>query len=295
MQKFVLILCILIVGCAKVPLPTQPEQRENTTPNPLAVQEYEPPIPEKEPFNITIKGLEPYHMATYGLFARAAADKWEKIIVEGLPDVGEIDDVVIEFQWGGTVKNYLASARPSLQHLRHGSGLPCYGVITLYDPIDGYINNYADLKNSDITKIIFHEMGHILGFDLWTLTYGGQGDKIESINGAQYFTGGTAIDAYREALYQQGEKLAYAIPDLRLPIEPDAFHWRYPALKWDVMAPFFHTDNVVTKVTICALDDMGYTVDLSQAEDPKPSRLTKPAIGRPIFRCDDNAIYGVEP
>ena len=291
MRNAMLILLLFIAGCSKVPVPTQPEQRDNTTPNPLVVQEYEPPVAQKEPFNITIKGLDSPHMAAYLLFAAVAADRWEKIIVEGLPDVGDIDDVLIEFQWGGTNENYLASARPSLQHLRHGSGLPCYGVITLYEPIDGYINNYADLKNSDITKIIFHEMGHILAFDFWVIAYGGQQDKIESINGTLYFTGETAIDAYREALYQQGEKLAYAIPDLRLPVEPDAFHWRYPALKWDIMAPFFHTDNVLTKVTICALDDMGYTVDLSQAEDPKPSRLSKPAIGRPIFRCDGETLY----
>ena len=276
-----------LIGCSGV-APTQPE---NTTPNPLSMQDAEPPVTQSEPFNITFTG----YIGAYTGFAHAAAAKWEKIIVEGLPDVGGIDDVLIELRDGGASKNYIASASASLSHLRHGSGLPYYGTVTIYDPIDNYfdIEDIMDAPNSDITKILFHEIGHVLAFDYWALTYGERhADKVTLINGAQYFTGERAIDAYREVLYQQGEKLAYAIPDLLIPLESTAFHWRYPALKWDIMSPYFHTDNVLTAVTVCALEDLGYKVDMSQAEQPNPLRLAKRALGHSFF-CDGTHIRTV--
>ena len=282
----------LLISCAKI-APTQPEVKENTTPNPMTTQAYTPPVPQTEPFNITIKGLTDPRMSAYGGSIVRAVQKWEKVIVEGLPDIGEVDDVVIEFKDGGKNEKLLASASPSWRHIRYGSGLSYYGTVTIYDTVNSLID-VNDIPGSlgDIEKVIFHEIGHILAFDYWALTTGGQGDKLKVVNGAHFFTGERAIDAYREALYQQGEKLAYAIPDLLLPLEPDSFHWRYPALKWDVMSPYFHTDNVLTAVTICALEDIGYTVDMSQAEDPKPWRLTKPTLGHPFF-CDGTHVHTV--
>ena len=272
-----------LFACSSV-VPTQPEV-EGYRENPLTTQQYEPPTVQEEPFNIAITGqLSDSNIGVFYLPALLAAREWERIIVEGLPDVGNVDDITIELKWGGERGGFLASAYPSLRHLRHGSGLPYYGVVTFYRPLSNY--NFGDIQ-----KIIFHEIGHALGFDFYVLSQHTPDAKIETINGAYFFSGETAIDEYRKVLYQhQGEKMAYAIPGLLVPVHADGFHWRHPALQWDVMSPFFSTDNVVTGVTIGAFADMGYVVDMSQAKEPAPTRLAKPAIGRPIFRCDGGRL-----
>lgn len=81
-----------------------------------------------------------------------------------------------------------------------------------------------------------------------------------------------------------GEKLAFGIPDLRVPMAGTS-HWRFPELQWDIMQPYGMPGSVLIKVTIGAMEDLGYKVNYFQAEYP-PSNLTKPAIGRPIFKHD---------
>lgn len=51
------------------------------------------------------------------------------------------------------------------------------------------------------------------------------------------------------------------------------------------MTDRYNWGNKLTLVTIQAMADLGYLVDVSQAEEPL-AKLTKPAIG-PVFICQD--------
>ena len=136
---------------------------------------------------------------------------------------------------------------------------------------------------ADWEQITLHEICHAIGFSSWQL------DRIvglETISGTRYFMGENAARAYRQILFENGEKMAYAIPDLHVPMESTNTHWNGKALRWDLMAPYYF-GNVLTNVTIQAMRDIGYSVDETQAESP-PLRLLKPALSghNKMFYCD---------
>ena len=300
MQKFVLILCILIVGCAKVPLPTQPEIIE-IAPDvgaPLGEQQIAPTV-NKEPFQITLEGVDdlPITSAQKLTILRAKL-QWEDVIVEGLPDhttyfaatppvARTIDDILISVLWEPAPEGERWLGRGGAWYMRPDStgGLPFYGKITIYD-------NMLQ-EDIEVWKIMMlHEIGHVLGFteDMFKRKVG-----ILEIGGVRYLNGENAALAYRELLYNMGEKLAFGIPYIRAPLDSDApHHWKYPEMRWDTMHPYISIGSALTSVTIGAMADLGYVVDMTRAQPPA-SYLTKPAIGRPIFRCDGNALHRVVP
>ena len=100
------------------------------------------------------------------------------------------------------------------------------------------------------------------------------------------YTGELGSEAYRQILRQQGK--ANVTPDMGVPLAPDFHHWRQDALYWDVMSPEHNRQAVLSLTTIQTMADLGYTVDVTQAERPS-WYLTKPTIG-PRFICDGNRI-----
>lgn len=294
-MKWLLVGVLLLwAGCGKVPTPVEPEIEETpgVTGEPAQSQQTTPSV-QNEPFNITATGIDDLPFASWQKRAiRNAIQKWEAIIVEGVPDttnwLGQIDDIQIHFDyWMDEQVNphgYFASTDSYLKRIAE-PGFPYYGRVNIYAKLlmspEYNTPSYWEL-------LIAHEIAHVLGFSQTMLERVG----VETTPETRYFTGPKACEAYRGFLYHtKGEGLAYAIPNLRIPLMPESWnsHWQYPALEWDVMSPYIDPRAVITLVTIQAFADMGYIVDLSQAERPS-SYLTKPAVG-PRFICDGKHIF----
>ena len=270
MYHFILVVFLVVLaGCSQVQTPAGPVEKE--VPADALHAQQTVPTYEVEPFNIEAIGLSSLPVNTWQRQAiDRAIEKWEDVIVEGLPDVGTIDDIRIMFEWS-TTSTRLASAY--IGSVRGGRlGLPYYATITISSIMS---NTYYD--KDDWENVVLHEIGHALGFS-WALT---NSVGTSSIMGNRFFNGTHAAEGYRQILSLKGEQLANAIPDLRVPLQPDLWdnHWKYPALQWDIMNPYYHfwAEAVLTKVTIGAMRDFGYTVDMTQADDP-PVTLAKSSV-----------------
>ena len=276
-----------ILGCTRA-TPTSPGETTEYGEELLADQGTGPTT-EKEPFNITLLGMEYLPLAAYQKrYIVEAKEIVEGIIVEGLPEVRihasireePIDDLAVYIVMGQK-ENALAAASNILN--RNNNGLPYWGVLTIHK---GLIDrNYS---SSDWRQVIVHELIHILGFVEPTI----QGNLTEKINGVRFFNGENAILGYRDILYNvMGEKTAFAIPDLRVPMaeHEHGTHWKYPEMKWEIMQRHFFRNASLTKVTLGALSDIGYKVDMTKAETPS-RYYTKPAIAGPHFACDGQHI-----
>ena len=113
-----------------------------------------------------------------------------------------------------------------------------------------------------VTDIIFHEIGHVLGFGaLW--------DHLELISGSgtsdPRFTGSGAVAEYGD-LGGTGD----------VPLESGGGeataegHWRESTFDTEIMTGFAEpvgTAQPLSRVTIASMEDIGYTADRSQADD----------------------------
>lgn len=260
-----------------------------------------PTQPEIDSFDITIIGVESLPIEGWQKVAiEQAAKRWEGIIAEGfpasknVPDVGDLDDFLLEFQYselyvGSTNRGQkvLAGAIPT--KFRGGEkSLPFRGVVTIYGNLATY-----PLSNWEWESIMMHEIAHALGFSPGLRNFKG----LESIrmNNRLYFLGPLAAEAYRDILFQSGKR--DLSPETLVPLDNDGGHWDGRDLSWDIMSPMHFRGSVITKVTIQAMADIGYTVDVSKADTPPRSMLiTKLAIGRPFFHCDGEHIHAaVQP
>jgi hypothetical protein len=134
--------------------------------------------------------------------------------------------------------------------------VPFVGLLTLdsddLTPIAG---------QSTLTDIIFHEMGHVLGFgSLW--------DSFDLVFGSDtadpVYTGAAAVAEWR-ALDQVGD----------VPVEntggagTENVHWRETVFNREIMTGFIESgvDQPLSRITIAAMEDLGYEVDRSAADD----------------------------
>jgi 20S proteasome alpha/beta subunit len=195
---------------------------------------------------------------TYQSYFTAAAQRWQQIITADLPDVdsatyGHIDDLLISASVtsidgpGGI----LGQAGPDLFRST-GSHLPYHGIMQ-FDSAD-----LASLAaNGELSYVILHEMGHVLGFgsSLWTA----DGLKI----GSQYI-GADAVNAYR----QLGSG-----PTNSVPLETTGgagtagSHWSEAVFGNELMTGFISgTPDPLSILTVGAMQDLGYTVNYGAAD-----------------------------
>ena len=233
----------------------------------------------------------------------AAADRWMKIVsedvsdvdfslgtpfgadkcVEGQPAVSDtIDDVRIYVRIiaidgaGGT----LAQAGPCA--IRDVTGIPVLGSMEL---------DQADLEkleqDGDMLEVVLHEMGHVLGIGtIWSSDLAGLlvNPSLPSSPGADtHFSGPLAIAAFDAAggvSYTGGSKV---------PVENNAEegssdgHWRETELETELMTPILDVamSNPLSAITIQSLADVGYGVDVSQADafsTPSMAPTLSPAV-----------------
>ena len=243
---------------------------------------------------------------------RAAADKWESIITKGLParitglstpcqyrgvvgnthDFGKfVDDLHIDIRVGD-LSGALASANTCNHRSESDGGLPYISFIE-FDAAS--LNR---MTSAQLRVVTLHEMGHALGFgtvDKWfdllvnrTRDYYRANPTSTTLPDA-YFPGAAAVSAFDE--------IASSYTDGKVPVENDTQnytegswdgHWRHSVFgTTEVMASSGVSSSArLSKITIAALADLGYSVDYTQADSytlPGSSSVVGSQLSEPVL------------
>jgi hypothetical protein len=109
--------------------------------------------------------------------------------------------------------------------------------------------------NNLLHDTMLHELGHVFGIgSLW------HGMIEATKDGGPYFTGPLARKAFDAA-----GGSSYDGP--KVPVQVDlAHHWRAPILGGELMSPSVGDGMALSEITLSALADLGYEVDMSEAD-----------------------------
>ena len=192
-----------------------------------------------------------------------AAARWGQIISVDVPAVvidGEtIDDVRIDAagEFIDGPRGVLGRAGPI--DLRPGSFIPATGVMA-FDSAD-----LAQMeRDGSLVSVIVHEMGHVLGF-------GTIFDRVDLIAGAggpdPRFTGPNATREYGDLLGGDGPRpVSVPLANVGGPGTRDG-HWREAVFANELMTGFLDVGaNPISRTTIGAFEDLGYSVDYAAAD-----------------------------
>ena len=236
-------------------------------------------VPHYTQFDIDVVWLTRPSAATNRAFGRAVA-RWQQVVTADVPNIqfsgqennwcgirlrfyAEVDDLVVF----AVVRNIdgnggtLARAGPCI--IRQ-SGLP------LFAGIDMDSSDIDDLGDDGLFVVSLHEMGHTLGIGtLWSHFGLLRNPSLPDNPGADtHFTGPRAIAAFDEAAnfsYGGGAKV---------PVENQAesgssdSHWRRSVFGSELMNPSYSPGrrSPMSAITIQSLADLGYQVDVGQAD-----------------------------
>ena len=244
-----------------------------------------PNVAPSSQFDIEIIFADNNLTASQKAIFTTAENTWEQIIIGDVPDANDvelpsggtqafIDDLVIEatapaIDGSGGI---LGQAGPRL--VRGGGGLPLTGIMQ-FDSAD-----LADLENSgQLNDVILHEMGHVLGIGtIWD--FGGR--DLLTNNGGFFkkdnprFTGEIATAQYNQIFNNT---------ETSVPVENTGgegtrdSHWRESVFDNELMTGFLDggVDNPLSRITAGSLEDIGYEVDLTAADDYAPPLI--PILG----------------
>jgi uncharacterized protein YjdB len=204
-----------------------------------------------------------------------AESRWEELLIGDLPSVvvtldtaecvtvahpavaETIDDVVIftEVTAIDGSGGMLAQAGPCV--VRVPGRLALVGVMQ-FDEAD-----LSDLEaTSDLVETIIHEMGHVLGLGAgtpWSTTL------VDAGGADPYWPGTEAVNQY----LLNGGSSTNRVPVANTGGAGTAdVHWREAHMGRELMTGFINIGSVnpLSKITIGAMKDMGYTVDLTKAD-----------------------------
>jgi Ca2+-binding RTX toxin-like protein len=219
-------------------------------------------------FNIDVNlpaGLSASNSQAFNL----AEQKWESIVRGDLPDVvvanvGTIDDLVINVVLAPIDGPGGVLGSTNIDVARTGTFLPALATITI---------DSADLDslstNGALTDVALHEFAHALGFGtVWTdqRLIAGEGTTNPR------FVGRQATAEYNRA-FRNSEP--------NVPVENVGgagsanSHWRESLFGNELMSSVLNTgSNPLSRVTVAALADMGYDVDLNFADPYTPPTTT---------------------
>ena len=213
-----------------------------------------------------------------------AITKWESIITGDIPDVTNaqvekvgtisVDDIRIDFnlendvnfgaitttfdEKGGFRSGYSnENFDPAENDLQNA--LPFYSQVSFNDTTAGD----ETISDEIFTNIAFHEIAHALGFsttsDLFELF--GVAENIDAEN--VEFTGSNAVEAYNE-IFDNDEDFVPIVTE-------EGGHWSKSELGNEILTPTIESNSVISEVTLGAMADIGYDVDLSQADPTLPT------------------------
>ncbi len=127
--------------------------------------------------------------------------------------------------------------------------LPHFGTVTLSHSL---LNEYSE---ENLYSTTLHEIGHILG--IGAVPFEGL-CVADSLLGS-YFPGKKAVGAFNRV---GGAGYPYG----KVPVEADLSHWRHDVFGYELMNPYHENRSPLSLVTIQALADLGYPVDVSKAD-----------------------------
>ena len=242
-------------------------------------------------FDIELRYLGTQPTATQRTIFRAAADEWESVITSGLgfriiidstltcedddpsPFGDYIDDlrIYVRLERIDGFSGTLGAAGPCV---RRSGGLPLIGDVTL-DTAD-----LGRLGSAALRRLAVHEMAHVLGFGTsfqWDALLRNPATGYVPGPGQPalpdtHFAGRSAVNAFNEI---GGASYTGA----KVPVENDTEeyvpggldgHWRESVFDTELMTASLSIDanasQPLSKVTIAALADLGYSVDYTRAE-----------------------------
>ena len=238
---------------------------------------------------------------------KEAAQRWEEIILGDLPNVtfsksgsradtiesigltvaitDEVDDIRIFVTSIASQDSFWGIGGAG--RIRWQNKLPIWGYLALNE------TKIDDVERSDsFFTLAVHEIGHCLGFgSLWNE------DKFDLIRlpsednpgSDSHFIGSQAIQAFNRlgGLGYRGHKVPLE-NSLNVGSDSRDSHWRESVFGNEIMDPRSAGGHEpISGITIAALADMGYEVDLSKADEYRLPTSAKPVSVRPHgeLRC----------
>lgn len=208
---------------------------------------------------VPVKGFDPTGYETILSILELAVQRWSKIIVGDLPDINGIDDLQITYSFDPIdgIGKVIGFAGPT--HIRAGTAIPYKGIMT-FDSSD--INR---LSSKELEALFLHEIGHVLGIGtIWNIL------GCSKCPGDEQYKCPYAVAAF-ETISGTTDLL----------IETDGgsgtacAHFDEVQLKTELMTGYLNGGiSEVSAITIGALEDLGYEVDYSQADDFQISSST---------------------
>ena len=248
--------------------------------NPLSVSSIDDHIPALERSGATVRFYKQFRDGDFDIelvflgddftekqkrLLQYAVQRWRSIIREDLPDhtfesplshtcggggslvinSGErIDDLRIYVGTAELPGGINARGGPFLLGENH---LPVAGCVEFQRTI--VLTRTAGIS---ILDIMLHEIGHVLGIGtIWH-------DFIQNPSGDTHFNGPLAIAAFDDA---GGTNY----PGAKVPVMEDGGHWRADVL-WDELMRTQGSGSSLSAITVQALADLGWVVDVTQAD-----------------------------
>ena len=236
------------------------------------------PTPDPRSFDIDLVFVGPVTANTRSA-ALQAAKRWTEVITGDLPDVPVLDNSVlcmpVEQRFFGTIDDLVvfvavesltgASGHGGLCNWRADSSLPYMGYSVLDTELVARGREY-------VAGVTLHEIGHALGFGPLWHDFG----FLQDSGGADpHFNGPLAIEAFDAAggtNYTAGAKV---------PVSAGGGHWRFGG---ELMGA---GGSALSAITVQSLADLGYVVDVSQADPFQLPSTAKAVADQGLDLCND--------
>ena len=222
------------------------------------------------PYEVLPKGDFDIELVLLGDFTESqervlqyVARRWMAVITEDLPDYefsegwsGKCHDQSFKIPSGERIDDlriYVSTLQgPSVDFhgvggtrlLREETHLPVVGCMAF------------DVSRANLLVTGLHEIGHVLGFGTIWYEFGFYQNPPD---GDPHFNGPLAVAAFDDA---GGRDYKGA----KVPLQGGGGHWRIPVLEGELMTPYGGWTRRLSAITVQSLADLGYGVDVSQAE-----------------------------
>lgn len=227
-----------------------------------------------------------------------AAERWEAILADGLPDVdfskrnfpaGEcgtespaVADTVSDLRIFASIgpidgdRNVLAQAGPCA--LRNDTYLPVLGVMS-FDEAD---IPFLEAEAGGLRGVVLHEMAHVLGFGpIWGAEAANllRNPALGDPGADTHFVGELAVAAFDAAGGRSWDGAKVPVENSGIPGSTDG-HWRESVFANELMTPNYDSgSDPLSAITIQAMEDVGYVVNALEGDD---YRLPSGGAGRAL-------------